>query len=92
MVETHLLHEKIGKGFIDFVCKLIEIAPPESNKIQLISEIIYKISYHSCLVGDLQSQLITNSESATPEILYAYILQDKQKTFKLLLNNDKNLR
>lgn len=35
---------------------------------------------------------MANSGSATPEILYSYILQDKQKTFKLLLNNDKNLR
>lgn len=92
MVETHLLDSRTGKGFIDFMCKIINDSPSEVDKIGLVAEIIYNISFHSGVVGDLVKIVKENVHLVSPNIFYSHIVNDKAKTFKLLFSNDKPVR
>lgn len=57
-----------------------------------MSEIIYRISYHSGVVGELQNLLISNAHQVFPSILYEYVLKDKARTFKLLFSQERAVR
>jgi hypothetical protein len=49
------------KDFLNFVCKILVITPPHYNKISLISQIIFKISSYSGIVGNLFDIVQDNS-------------------------------
>lgn len=91
MVETHLLDENYSKGFLKFACNIMENSL-DSDKISLISEILYTITYHSGHVGDMHKLFLKNIHQVQPEIFYNYVIKDKKKTFKLLFNQYRSVR
>ena len=91
MVETHLLDEKYSQGFIKFACSIMENSLT-NDKIALISEILYTVTYHSGIVGDMPKFFLQNVYQVKPEIFYNYLTKDKKKTFKLLFNHYRSVR
>lgn len=92
MLEFQLLESKKSKGFINFLYKLINDSPDSIPKAELIAEIIYRISYHSGVVGDLLKILTSNPSLISPSLLHSHVLNDKGRTFRLLFSNDKPVR
>jgi hypothetical protein len=65
---------------------------PSNSKIRLISEVLYKVCFHSGETGKLLEVFIQNLSQIQPNIFREYILADKQRTFELLFHHNANIR
>lgn len=91
MVELHLLDSSYSKGFMKFASSIMERSV-NCNKITLLSRILYTITPHSEMVGDLPKIFSSNVHQITPDILHDFILKDKKQTFKLLFSHARSVR
>ena len=91
MVELHILDEGHSKSFLKFACSVMQHSP-HSNRAALLSEILYTVTYHSEMVGDLPKLFGESIAEVGPELLHGFILKDKKKTFKLLFSRARSVR
>ena len=91
MVELHILDENYCKNFLKFACSIMSNSP-HSNRVALLSEILYTVTYHCEMVSDLPKLFMESISEAGPDILHNFILKDKKKTFKLLFSRTRSVR
>lgn len=91
MLEQQLISETYNKEFLSFVCKMLELISSDAT-IELISEILFKVSSLSGEVGNLPDIFAKNLHLIRVDMLRRYILEDSKKTFNLLFHQQAKVR
>ncbi len=91
MVEQHLTGETYIKDFLNFICKMLELAPSPAT-IDTISEVFVKISALSGEVGGLLEIFNKNTHLINANTLEKYVLSDPKRTFGLLFHQQQKVR